>query len=167
MERLNAGIYFLFYTLAGSLPLLVALLVLQGDTGTLSLLTLQYTPTLQLSTWGDKLWWAGCLIAFLVKMPLYGVHLWLPKAHVEAPVAGSMVLAAVLLKLGGYGIMRMMLILEPLTKDLVYPFIALALWGIIMTGTICLRQTDLKSLIAYSSVGHIGLVAGGILIQTP
>nr|YP_010701776.1 NADH dehydrogenase subunit 4 [Malacosteus niger]WCK11530.1 NADH dehydrogenase subunit 4 [Malacosteus niger] len=167
MERLNAGIYFLFYTLAGSLPLLVALLVLQGDTGTLSLLTLQYTPTLQLSTWGDKLWWAGCLIAFLVKMPLYGVHLWLPKAHVEAPVAGSMVLAAVLLKLGGYGMMRMMLILEPLTKDLVYPFIALALWGIIMTGTICLRQTDLKSLIAYSSVGHMGLVAGGILIQTP
>nr|YP_010527211.1 NADH dehydrogenase subunit 4 [Alepisaurus ferox]UXR13249.1 NADH dehydrogenase subunit 4 [Alepisaurus ferox]WNH18132.1 NADH dehydrogenase subunit 4 [Alepisaurus ferox]BAR45923.1 NADH dehydrogenase subunit 4 [Alepisaurus ferox] len=166
-ERLNAGTYFLFYTLAGSLPLLVALLLLQNDTGTLSMLTLQYSNPLNLTAWGDKLWWAACLLAFLVKMPLYGVHLWLPKAHVEAPVAGSMVLAAVLLKLGGYGMMRMMLVLDPLSKELAYPFIVLALWGIIMTGSICLRQTDLKSLIAYSSVSHMGLVAGGILIQTP
>nr|YP_009441274.1 NADH dehydrogenase subunit 4 [Eleotris amblyopsis]ATN23237.1 NADH dehydrogenase subunit 4 [Eleotris amblyopsis] len=166
-ERLNAGTYFLFYTLAGSLPLLVALLLLQNTTGTLSLLTLQYTPAFPMVTTADKLWWAGCLLAFLVKMPLYGVHLWLPKAHVEAPIAGSMILAAVLLKLGGYGMMRMMVVLEPLTKELSYPIIILALWGVIMTGSICLRQTDLKSLIAYSSVGHMGLVAGGILIQTP
>nr|AZL51390.1 NADH dehydrogenase subunit 4 [Hypomesus japonicus] len=166
-ERLNAGTYFLFYTLAGSLPLLVALLLLQNETGTLSLITLQYVQPLNLSSWGDKMWWVGCLLAFLVKMPLYGVHLWLPKAHVEAPIAGSMVLAAVLLKLGGYGMMRMMLMLDPLSKELAYPFIVLALWGVIMTGSICLRQTDLKSLIAYSSVSHMGLVAGGILIQTP
>nr|YP_009312044.1 NADH dehydrogenase subunit 4 [Folifer brevifilis]BAV71311.1 NADH dehydrogenase subunit 4 [Folifer brevifilis] len=166
-ERLNAGTYFLFYTLTGSLPLLVALLLLQQSTGTLSMLVLQYSQPLQLTSWGHTIWWAGCLIAFLVKMPLYGVHLWLPKAHVEAPVAGSMVLAAVLLKLGGYGMMRMMVMLDPLSKELAYPFIILALWGIIMTGSICLRQTDLKSLIAYSSVGHMGLVAGGILIQTP
>nr|YP_009171954.1 NADH dehydrogenase subunit 4 [Hypoptopoma incognitum]ALF03825.1 NADH dehydrogenase subunit 4 [Hypoptopoma incognitum] len=166
-ERLNAGTYFLFYTLAGSLPLLVALLLLHQNTGTLSLLIIQHTQPLMLHTWGDKFWWAACLIAFLVKMPLYGVHLWLPKAHVEAPVAGSMVLAAILLKLGGYGMMRMMTVLDPLSKELAYPFIILALWGIIMTGSICLRQTDLKSLIAYSSVSHMGLVAGGILIQTP
>nr|BBC27448.1 NADH dehydrogenase subunit 4 [Perca fluviatilis] len=166
-ERLNAGIYFLFYTLAGSLPLLVALLLLQNSTGTLSLLTLQFSDPLQLTSYADKLWWAGCLLAFLVKMPLYGVHLWLPKAHVEAPVAGSMILAAVLLKLGGYGMMRMIVMLDPLTKDLSYPFIIFALWGVIMTGSICLRQTDLKSLIAYSSVSHMGLVVGGILIQTP
>ncbi|YP_004935140.1 NADH dehydrogenase subunit 4 (mitochondrion) [Boleophthalmus pectinirostris] len=166
-ERLNAGTYFLFYTLAGSLPLLVALLLLQNATGTLSLLTLQYTPAFPMASAADKIWWAGCLLAFLVKMPLYGMHLWLPKAHVEAPIAGSMVLAAVLLKLGGYGMMRMMIVLEPLTKELSYPFIILALWGVVMTGSICLRQTDLKSLIAYSSVGHMGLVAGGILIQTP
>nr|YP_008758037.1 NADH dehydrogenase subunit 4 [Odontobutis potamophila]AGW46891.1 NADH dehydrogenase subunit 4 [Odontobutis potamophila] len=165
-ERLNAGTYFLFYTLAGSLPLLIALLLLQNTTGTLSMLTLQYTPVITMTTTADKLWWAGCLLAFLVKMPLYGMHLWLPKAHVEAPIAGSMVLAAVLLKLGGYGMMRMLTLLEPLTKELSYSFIVLALWGIIMTGTICLRQTDLKSLIAYSSVGHMGLVAGGILTQT-
>nr|AGG69294.1 NADH dehydrogenase subunit 4 [Nannoperca australis] len=166
-ERLNAGTYFLFYTLAGSLPLLVALLLLQNNMGTLSLLTLQYSDPFPLLTNADKLWWAGCLLAFLVKMPLYGVHLWLPKAHVEAPVAGSMILAAVLLKLGGYGMMRMMIMLEPLTKELSYPFIIFALWGVIMTGSICLRQTDLKSLIAYSSVSHMGLVVGGILIQTP
>nr|YP_007316879.1 NADH dehydrogenase subunit 4 [Rasbora steineri]AFV13110.1 NADH dehydrogenase subunit 4 [Rasbora steineri] len=165
-ERLNAGIYFLFYTLAGSLPLLVALLLLQQTTGTLSMLILQYTQPLSLDSWGHKIWWAGCLMAFLVKMPLYGVHLWLPKAHVEAPVAGSMVLAAILLKLGGYGMMRMMIVLDAFNKELAYPFIILALWGIIMTGSICLRQTDLKSLIAYSSVSHMGLVAGGILIQT-
>nr|YP_009121668.1 NADH dehydrogenase subunit 4 [Hyporhamphus intermedius]AJG02919.1 NADH dehydrogenase subunit 4 [Hyporhamphus intermedius] len=166
-ERLNAGIYFLFYTLAGSLPLLVALLLLQNSSGTLSLLILQYTTPSPLLTYADKIWWAGCLLAFLVKMPLYGAHLWLPKAHVEAPIAGSMVLAAVLLKLGGYGMMRMMVMLDPLTKELSYPFIILALWGVIMTGSICLRQTDLKSLIAYSSVSHMGLVAAGILIQTP
>nr|WAU47588.1 NADH dehydrogenase subunit 4 [Pterapogon kauderni] len=166
-ERLNAGTYFLFYTLAGSLPLLVSILWLQNYMGTTSLLIVHYTPASPMISLADKLLWAGCLMAFLVKMPLYGIHLWLPKAHVEAPIAGSMVLAAVLLKLGGNGMMRIMILLEPLTKELSYPFIILALWGVVMTGTICLRQTDLKSLIAYSSVGHMGLVAAAILIQTP
>nr|NP_443316.1 NADH dehydrogenase subunit 4 [Trachipterus trachypterus]UOU84634.1 NADH dehydrogenase subunit 4 [Trachipterus trachypterus]UOU84647.1 NADH dehydrogenase subunit 4 [Trachipterus trachypterus]UOU84660.1 NADH dehydrogenase subunit 4 [Trachipterus trachypterus]BAB70114.1 NADH dehydrogenase subunit 4 [Trachipterus trachypterus] len=166
-ERLNAGTYFLFYTLAGSLPLLVALLLLQNDTGTLSMLTLPYSKPMAFTPLGGSIWWTACLLAFLVKMPLYGVHLWLPKAHVEAPIAGSMVLAAVLLKLGGYGMIRIMVILEPVSKNLVYPFIIFALWGVVMTGSICLRQTDLKSLIAYSSVGHMGLVVAGILTQTP
>nr|YP_010960622.1 NADH dehydrogenase subunit 4 [Uroconger lepturus]WNH38064.1 NADH dehydrogenase subunit 4 [Uroconger lepturus] len=167
LERLNAGKYFMFYTLAGSLPLLVAILALQKDAGTLYIPLLQNNIQNMPMSWGDKMWWTGCLLAFMVKMPLYGLHLWLPKAHVEAPIAGSMVLAAVLLKLGGYGMMRMMSMLSPMTKELAYPFIALALWGVIMTGSTCLRQTDLKAMIAYSSVSHMGLVAAGILIQTP
>nr|YP_010242262.1 NADH dehydrogenase subunit 4 [Squalus blainville]QTJ25395.1 NADH dehydrogenase subunit 4 [Squalus blainville] len=166
-ERLNAGTYFLFYTLIGSLPLLIALLLMQNDLGSLSMIIIQYPQPLNLSSWADKFWWTACLIAFLVKMPLYGVHLWLPKAHVEAPIAGSMILAAVLLKLGGYGMMRIIVMLNPLTKEMAYPFLILAIWGVIMTSSICLRQTDLKSLIAYSSVSHMGLVAGAIMIQTP
>nr|YP_010960362.1 NADH dehydrogenase subunit 4 [Synchiropus atrilabiatus]WNH37726.1 NADH dehydrogenase subunit 4 [Synchiropus atrilabiatus] len=165
-DRLNAGTYFLFYTLAGSLPLLIALLSLHGDTGTLSLLALQMAPTPNTFSYTNKLWWLACMLAFLVKLPLYGVHLWLPKAHVEAPIAGSMVLAAVLLKLGGYGLMRIVPLLTPLTPTLSYPFMILALWGGVMTASICTRQTDLKSLIAYSSVGHMGLAAAGILTQS-
>nr|YP_010597282.1 NADH dehydrogenase subunit 4 [Paramesotriton maolanensis]WAK99153.1 NADH dehydrogenase subunit 4 [Paramesotriton maolanensis] len=167
VERLNAGTYFLFYTLAGSLPLLVALLVLQNCTGSLSLALFCTMEPMMLQTYASKTLWLACLLAFMVKMPLYGAHLWLPKAHVEAPVAGSMILAAVLLKLGGYGIIRITTILTPMTKEMSYPFMILALWGVVMTSLICMRQTDLKSLIAYSSVSHMGLVIAAIMIQTP
>nr|UJJ82433.1 NADH dehydrogenase subunit 4 [Pentapodus setosus]BCG62290.1 NADH dehydrogenase subunit 4 [Pentapodus setosus] len=166
LERLNAGAYFLLYTLAASLPLLIALLSYYKSSGSLSLMMLPYVGTSDLSSFAQLAWWLGCVAAFMVKMPLYGVHLWLPKAHVEAPIAGSMVLAAVLLKLGGYGLMRVGPLLSPLASEAAYPFIVLALWGVVMTGSICLRQTDLKSLIAYSSVSHMGLVVGGIMIQT-
>nr|YP_009991735.1 NADH dehydrogenase subunit 4 [Circaetus pectoralis]QNN84557.1 NADH dehydrogenase subunit 4 [Circaetus pectoralis] len=165
-ERLSAGIYLLFYTLISSLPLLVTILCLHTRMGTLHLTMLKLSHPPLTNSWTDLLLSLALLMAFMVKAPLYGLHLWLPKAHVEAPIAGSMLLAALLLKLGGYGIMRLTLLIGPLSTHLYYPFLTLALWGALMTSSICLRQTDLKSLIAYSSVSHMGLVIAASILQT-
>nr|QBX87960.1 NADH dehydrogenase subunit 4 [Eryx tataricus] len=163
-ERLTAGSYFIMYTLMTSMPLLMSIIFLNNTSHTPTLFFMMTQPTNQ---WTSLLLWLACLTAFLAKLPVYGLHLWLPKAHVEAPIAGSMVLAAILLKLGGYGIIRMMQIFPVTKTDMFLPFMVLSLWGAILANMTCLQQTDLKSLIAYSSISHMGLVIAAIMIQTP
>jgi len=102
-------------------------------------------------------------MAFMVKMPMYLTHLWLPKAHVEAPVAGSMILAAILLKLGSYGLLRLRSLVIYCNRFVMSMFVSVSMWGACITSFICMRQNDIKSLIAYSSVGHMGLLIRGII----
>nr|AVN67761.1 NADH dehydrogenase subunit 4 [Neostylopyga rhombifolia] len=155
-ERLQAGIYLLFYTLLASLPLLVGMFYIYNFLGLL------YIPLLMSSMNINNLFYLCMIMAFLVSMPMFLVHLWLPSAHVEAPVSGSMILAGVLLKLGGYGLLRVFMILINFYK-FNYIWISISLVGGVIVSLICMRQTDLKSLIAYSSVAHMGIVIGGLM----
>lgn len=161
-----AGTYFLFYTLFGSMALLTALLFFHENFGTLSISLIKESQVELSYTSCTMLWWIACFLAFLVKIPLYGVHLWLPKAHVEAPIAGSMILAGTLLKLGGYGILRMGTIINDSFTQAAAPLIIFSLFGVLLSAILCSRQTDIKSLIAFSSVSHIGLVIAASMIKT-
>nr|QOJ44768.1 NADH dehydrogenase subunit 4 [Allobates aff. tapajos 2 AR-2020] len=165
-ERMMAGTYLLFYTLSGSMALLAALLFFHENIGTLSFTLLKETSAQFYSLPFAPTWWAACFLAFLIKMPLYGVHLWLPKAHVEAPIAGSMILAGTLLKLGGYGILRMGSMMGDSLLFMATPLIIFSLFGVFLSAILCSRQTDLKSLIAFSSVSHMGLVIAASMIKT-
>lgn len=160
-ERVQAGIYILFYTLFASLPLLISLLVLYYGRGRL---TLNLTERIEGGRSICQIWYLITVFAFIVKLPIFLVHLWLPKAHVEAPVAGSMILAGVLLKLGGYGLIRVLPLFRESNKLLSWLWVRISLVGGVAVRLICLRQVDVKALIAYSSVAHIGLVLAGLVV---
>nr|YP_009919145.1 NADH dehydrogenase subunit 4 [Triatoma huehuetenanguensis]QMP96789.1 NADH dehydrogenase subunit 4 [Triatoma huehuetenanguensis] len=153
-ERLSAGFYLLFYTLFASLPLLLGIFyIMSGSSGVFYFL---------ISVDCNFYLFVSMILAFLVKMPMVFVHFWLPSAHVEAPIAGSMILAGVLLKLGGYGLMRVSNFIYDYLFKFSYVFVGLSLYGAFLVGFLCLYQIDIKSLIAYSSVAHMGLVLCGI-----
>ena len=164
-RRVYSAFKFFLYTLLGSVLMLVALLTLFVQTGTTDIPTLMANPVASTTM---QLWlWLAFFASFAVKMPMWPVHTWLPDAHVEAPTAGSVILAGVLLKMGGYGFLRFSLPMFPEASDLLAPMVFwLSVVAIIYTSLVALVQEDMKKLIAYSSVAHMGFVTLGIFTAT-
>ncbi len=163
-RRVYASFKFFLYTLLGSVLMLLAIMAMYWEAGTTDIPTLlhhAFPRTLQ--TWA----WLAFLASFAVKMPMWPVHTWLPDAHVEAPTAGSVILAAILLKMGGYGFLRFSLPMFPEASQHLAPLIyALSVVAIVYTSLVALMQEDIKKLIAYSSVAHMGFVTMGIFAVT-
>jgi NADH-quinone oxidoreductase subunit M len=159
-RRVYAGFKFFLYTLAGSVLMLIAMMAMYWTAGTSDITKLlEYEFTASAQTW---LWFAF-FASFAVKMPMWPVHTWLPDAHVEAPTAGSVILAGILLKMGGYGFLRFSLPMFPLASADLAPLVwTLSVIAIVYTSLVALMQEDIKKLIAYSSVAHMGYVTMGI-----
>src|SRR5437667_3847022 len=163
-RRVYATFKFFLYTLLGSVLMLLAIMALYWNAGTTDIPTLMHTAVPRsLQTWA----WLAFFASFAVKMPMWPVHTWLPDAHVEAPTAGSVILAAILLKMGGYGFLRFSLPMFPLASQDFAPLIfLLSVIAIVYTSLVALMQEDIKKLIAYSSVAHMGFVTMGIFAGT-
>ncbi|MEM1275463.1 MAG: NADH-quinone oxidoreductase subunit M [Pseudomonadota bacterium] len=171
-ERIYAAFKFFLYTLLGSLLMLVAMIYMYYDAGTtdmVALLNHQFSyEEIEFLGWhivggAQTLMWLAFFASFAVKMPMWPVHTWLPDAHVQAPTAGSVILAAILLKMGGYGFLRFSLPMFPVASELMMDFVfLLSVIAIIYTSLVALMQEDIKKLIAYSSVAHMGFVTMGI-----
>ncbi|MBI1261837.1 MAG: NADH-quinone oxidoreductase subunit M [Rhizobiales bacterium] len=163
-RRIYASFKFFLYTFAGSVLMLLAIMAMYWEAGTTDIPTLlahQFPPEMQ--TW----LWLAFFASFAVKMPMWPVHTWLPDAHVEAPTAGSVILAGIMLKMGGYGFLRFSLPMFPVASADFAPLVfALSVIAIVYTSLVALVQEDMKKLIAYSSVAHMGFVTMGIFAAT-
>ncbi|MBB5751243.1 NADH-quinone oxidoreductase subunit M [Prosthecomicrobium pneumaticum] len=164
-RRVYASFKFFLYTLAGSVLMMLAIMAMYYEAGTTDIaLLLDHSFPAGMQTW----LWIAFFASFAVKMPMWPVHTWLPDAHVEAPTAGSVILAGILLKMGGYGFLRFSLPMFPLASADFAPFVfTLSVVAIIYTSLVALMQTDIKKLIAYSSVAHMGFVTMGIFTMNP
>ncbi|HEY4125499.1 MAG TPA: NADH-quinone oxidoreductase subunit M [Rhizomicrobium sp.] len=164
-RRVYASFKFFLYTLLGSVLMLLAILWMYLYAGTTDIDTLLHTAHFPVAMQG---WlWFAFFASFAVKMPMWPVHTWLPDAHVEAPTAGSVILAGILLKMGGYGFLRFSLPMFASASDMFAPFVfTLSIVAIIYTSLVALAQEDMKKLIAYSSVAHMGFVTMGIFTLT-